>query len=566
MRTSPSACLSVALVSAILLLSSGCSGGDSPGAAPAAGGGDVLASNSYDDLLTLFEDWREFVRPNRVDGVPDYSAAAMAAQQAQLPAYRARLAAVDPSDWPIEQQIDHYLVRAEMNGLDFDHRVRKPWADNPAFYVTIFSAQSDVPAHEGPIIDAWLDTWAHEYPLDAASTDLFAERIATIPALLRQARGNLTGNGADLWRMAPRSFAAQSGDLQALAGRVAGSSAELDQAIAAAIAATDEFRAWLAAESPSKTGPSGVGAGNHTWYLQNVHLVDYTWEQEETLLEHELARSLTSLRLEENRNRDLPMPTRVDNAEDYDRVFNAAVDTMIAFLEEEEVFSMRDYMEPALRARVGRFSPTDGLRGFFSEISYRGPLTMRNHDVHWIDLARREFQPHESPIRRASPLYNMYDNRSEGMATGFEEWMMHAGLFDQQPRTRELIWILLVQRAARGLGGLRQHAGEYTLQEAAEFASSWVPRGFLPADGATIQGEEHFYLTQPGYGTSYIIGKIEIEKLLAERAKQLGDEFTIKRFFDEFFAAGVIPVSLIRWQLTGNKASFLDALQDQGTE
>jgi len=89
-----------------------------------------------------------------------------------------------------------------------------------------------------------------------------------------------------------------------------------------------------------------------------------------------------------------------------------------------------------------------------------------------------------------------------------------------------------------------------------------VPRGFLPADGDTIQGEEHFYLTQPGYGTSYIIGKIEIEKLLAERASQLGDEFTIKRFFDEFFAAGVIPVSLVRWQLTGNRAPFLDALQD----
>jgi hypothetical protein len=543
-------------------LLAGCSaGGSPPGDSPAAGG-EVAASDDYDDLLTLFEEWREFARPEWVDGVPDYGTTAMANQHAELRQYAARLAAIDSSGWPVEQQVDQYLVRAEMNGLDFDHRVRKPWSNNPAFYVTVFSAQSDVPAHEGPIIDGWLDTWAYEYPLDATSAELFAERIGSIPELLQQARTNLTGDGTDLWRMAPRSFAAQSRDLQGLAGRVAGTSEVLDEVIERAIGATDEFVAWLEAEAPSRTGASGVGADNHTWYLQNVHLVDYTWEQEETLLEHELARSLTSLRLEENRNRDLSMPTRVDNAEDYDRIFNAAVDTMIAFLEEEEIFSMRDYMEPALRARVGRFSPTDGLRGFFSEISYRGPLTMRNHDVHWIDLARREFEPHESPIRRASPLYNMYDNRSEGLATGFEEWMMHAGLFDEQPRTRELIWILLVQRAARGLGGLRQHAGEYTLQEAAEFASSWVPRGFLPADGATIQGEEHFYLTQPGYGTSYIIGKIEIEKLMAERANQLGDEFTIKRFFDEFFAAGVIPVSLVRWQLTGNKAPFLDASGD----
>lgn len=566
----PGSAATLALV-ALLLAPLACAAGDASSGGGTAAVATTQASSSYDDLLALFEEWREFQRPRWVDGVPDYGAAAMSAQYAELPEWQARLRAIDPSGWPVEQQIDHYLVRAEMNGLDFDHRVRRPWAENPAFYVTIFSAQSDVPAHEGPIIDGWVDTWAYEYPLDEPQAVFMAGRVGMIPELLEQARGNLTADGADLWRMAPRSFAGQSADLRALAERIeetdtslpADIRADLDAAIEAAIAASDEFRAWLEAEAPSKTGPSGVGIENHTWYAQNVHLIDYTWQQQETLLEHELGRAHASLRLEEHRNRELPELTRIDDAQEYDRAFNAAVDTMIAFLEEEEIFSMRDYMEPALRARVGRFSPPgpDGLRGFFSEISYRDPLTMRNHDVHWIELARREHEPHESPTRRASPLYNIYDNRSEGLATGFEEWMMHAGLFDERPRTRELIWILLIQRAARGLGGLRQHAGEYTLQEAAEFASSWVPRGFLPADGATIQGEEHFYLTQPGYGTSYIIGKIEIEKLLAERAVQLGDEFTLRRFWDEFFAAGVIPVSLVRWQMTGNKAPFLDEIQ-----
>jgi hypothetical protein len=44
---------------------------------------------------------------------------------------------------------------------------------------------------------------------------------------------------------------------------------------------------------------------------------------------------------------------------------------------------------------------------------------------------------------------------------------------------------------------------------------------------------------------------------MAERALQLGDAFTIGRFFDEFFAAGVIPVSLVRWELTGSRAAIL---------
>ncbi|MDH4045780.1 MAG: DUF885 domain-containing protein, partial [Gemmatimonadota bacterium] len=81
--------------------------------------------------------------------------------------------------------------------------------------------------------------------------------------------------------------------------------------------------------------------------------------------------------------------------------------------------------------------------------------------------------------------------------------------------------------------------------------SANTPRGWLSLDGNLVRGEQHLYLQQPGYGTSYVIGKVEIEKLLAERARQLGDAFTLRGFMDELGAAGVIPVSLIRWELTG---------------
>ncbi len=64
-------------------------------------------------------------------------------------------------------------------------------------------------------------------------------------------------------------------------------------------------------------------------------------------------------------------------------------------------------------------------------------------------------------------------------------------------------------------------------------------------------GEQHLYLQQPGYGTSYVIGKIEIDKLIAVRARQLGSAFTLRKFMDEKDAAGLIPVSLLHWELTG---------------
>ena len=40
-------------------------------------------------------------------------------------------------------------------------------------------------------------------------------------------------------------------------------------------------------------------------------------------------------------------------------------------------------------------------------------------------------------------------------------------------------------------------------------------------------------------------------KLFRDRAQQLGEDFNLKDFMDEFYAAGVIPVSLIRWELSG---------------
>ena len=466
-----------------------------------------------------------------------------------------KLEAIDIESWPVPQQIDWHLLRAEMNGLDFDHRVRKPWANNPAYYVMMFTSQSDVPAHEGPVIHTWIDTWEYEYPLSAEASEELAGRFGIVPPLLEEARGNLVGPGHDLWRLGVGSIRAQSRDLATYRAQVAGASAALDDALQQAIVATDEFGDWVESQVVYKHGRSGVGKDNYSWYLQNVHLVPYTWEEALTLMKRELWRANASLRLEENRNRHLPQQVRYQNSEEYDAALNRGVTGFMDFLREEEIMTIRDYMDQALRERIGSFSlPSrdDGLRGFFAEVEYRDGEVMRTHGYHWFDLARMKYEPHESPIRRVPALYNIYDGRSEGMATGVEEMMMHAGAFDDRPRSRELIWILLAQRAARAIGGLMQHGNEWTHQEAVEFAAKWVPRGWLPADGATINWEEHFYLTQPGYGISYVMGKIEIEQLLAERAMQLGDDFSIKRFMDEFAAVGVIPVSMVRWELTGH--------------
>jgi len=509
-------------------------------------------STRYEDLVTLFEAWRDFQKPKLIDSVPDYSAKAMAAQHRELAAYQRRLAVIDTSGWPVAQRVDYHLVKAEMNGLDFDHRVRQPWARDPAFYVMLFPEQSDVPAREGPVIHGAIDLWMYAFPLAPQHATELAAQIRAIPKLLEQAKSNLVGNARDLWSAGIRSMKGQSDDLAAFGEKVAGSDNTLTAEIQAAREATEAFGVWLEKEAPAKTGPSGVGFENYNWYLQNVQLVPYTWQEEVTIMHRELARAHAALRLEEHRNRKLPQPATVASAEEYDRRFNEAVTEYMNFLRDQEIVSIRDYMDAALRERIGSFSPaTNGRREFFSEVSYRDPVVMRTHGYHWFDLARMKSEPHASPIRRVPLLYNIFASRAEGLATGMEEMMMHAGLFDARPHARELIWILLAQRGARALGDLYMHSNEWTMEQAIKFASEWTPREWLAEDGNTVWFEQHLYLRQPTYGTSYLIGKIEIEQLLAERARQLGDAFTLKRFMDELNAAGMIPMSLIRWELTG---------------
>jgi Bacterial protein of unknown function (DUF885) len=514
--------------------------------------GQPARSTRYDDLTALFTEWRTFQRPTLVNGVPDYTPAAMAAQHKALAGYQSRLASIDPSGWPIPQQADYHVVRAEMNGLDFDHRVLRPWANNPAFYVTIFPSESDQPAREGPFAYGAVELWSHRFPLSAGDAQAIGAGVRAVPGLLAQARTNLVGNGQDLWIHGARDMRQQSADLQALVGRLTASDGPLTQDVERARAATDGFAAWLEKEATTKTGPSGVGLDNYNWYLPHVMLLPYTWRDLVTLMERELARAHTSLALEETRNAALPQQTPIASADEHAKRFDAAVSEYIAFLRDRRIMTVRDYMDPALRARIGRFSP--GPREFFTEVDYRDPEVMRTHGYHWFDKGRMVHLPHASPVRRGPLLYNIFITRTEGLATGWEEMMMHAGMFDARPRTRELIYILLAQRAARALGDLRMHGDEASIESTATFTAAHTPRGWLRLDGNLVRFEQHLYLQQPGYGISYVVGKIEIEKLLADRRRQLGDRFTMMQFVDELDAAGLIPISLLRWELTGELA------------
>ena len=131
-----------------------------------------------------------------------------------------------------------------------------------------------------------------------------------------------------------------------------------------------------------------------------------------------------------------------------------------------------------------------------------------------------------------------------------EELILQAGLLDGRPRAREIDYILEAKRAARVLPELMLQANRWTYAEALASLTSRAPYWMQP-DDSIARFDIELYLRQPGYGIGYQMGKVELEKLLGEVGAAEGRDFDLKRFHDRFRAAGMIPISLIRWEMTG---------------
>lgn len=517
--------------------------------------------NQSDVLVELFKEWRTFEVPPLIDGVPDYSQESFDARQAGYTVLREKLEGLPKEKWSVEAQVDWQLLWAEMNGYQFNYKVLKPWQRDPAFYKAIWTSKSDVPAHEGPTSHFVIELWQYNFPLNKEDRKKLISAIQRIPNFNQQAQKNLTGNAKDLWIAGIRDIENQS---QVLNEMLLKSSIARDKQLAlqikAAKSSTDDLVAWLKKEAPKKNGPSGIGKEHYTWYQQNVHLVPLTWEDEVLLLKRELARAWSSLKLEEHRNRALPELLPADSKESYRTLAKNAAEELLEFLDQNEIVTVKKYFSSALEPHLGSYIPPE-TRNFFWITAHLDPKPLFSHFYHWFELERMLQEPHQNPIREKALLYNIFDSRNEGLATAVEEMFMHAGLYDQNPRAREIVYILIAQRAARGLGSLYAHANMMPMAEAGKIHSEYTPRGWMKTEKELLLFEQHLYLRQPGYGTSYITGKYLIEEMMMEVAQQNEANFSIKTFFDTLNRIGNIPVSLGRWEMTQD-SSQLKALNN----
>ena len=126
--------------------------------------------------------------------------------------------------------------------------------------------------------------------------------------------------------------------------------------------------------------------------------------------------------------------------------------------------------------------------------------------------------------------------------------MLQAGLFDNQPRTREIIYNFARLRALRVEVDVKLALGSFSIDQAAQYLEERVPM-----DAATARLEATSFAAAPGQAISYQIGKLQIIKFLAEAHRLEGDAFSLRAFHDFVWKNGNVPIALQRWEYLGLK-------------
>jgi hypothetical protein len=244
-----------------------------------------------------------------------------------------------------------------------------------------------------------------------------------------------------------------------------------------------------------------------------------------------------------HRNRNLPELEPSPTADEYARRIAATDRNIREFLLREQILTIPPYVGE-LDTNAPFIQRPTGLN-FWEYVQFRDPHPDHLHAVipgHRFDGLVEENNTH--PVRgRVSDGV-----RTEGWGVYLEEAMMQAGVLANRPRVDELIYLFGIFRAARVPADVGMQRNEMTVEQAVKYMRDRTP--FLDADVARVDAE--IYLRQPpGYGIGYTVGYLQMRKLLADRRWQLGERFVLKDFHDDFLSRGRLPMSLLRWEMTG---------------
>ena len=547
-------------------------------------------SGSLEALANHFWQWRARYQPFSRDDIPrierpiedpagprDWSAGSIAKQKAALEDFEKQWKQIDPKGWSVARQVDYRLAGSALARVRWELDINPRWQRDPSFYLD-------------QTLTALLEALVQPPPFDALRSREIVDRMQEIPKIIDDGKANLH---------AVRPFAALAiGDLQQIRPELerverevapmlhdgeqrdgaAGDGASGNENLAAkfhtstekAILALESYRTWLQAQLDKMPDDAAVGRANYEFFLHNVALLPYSPEQLLPISRQEWDRSVAFEQYERQRNQGLPelklaanLPEEIDRAKEDEL-------SIRKFLQDKGILTVpADVRHYTLRPMPGYL---DALADFGELDDFTGPSRLNDDGVRWASppspqlgyfwlATAKDPRPdmvhegvpghyfqmclswrHPDPIRR-----HYYDSgANEGIGFYAEELMLQAGLFDDSPRTREIIYNFMRLRALRVEVDVKLALGSFTIGQAADYLAQHVPM-----DKKSAEAEAALFATTPGQAISYQIGKSQILHFLANAKLAQGDKFSLRAFHDFLWKNGNLPIALQRWEYLG---------------
>jgi Bacterial protein of unknown function (DUF885) len=487
----------------------------------------------------------------------DWSRASIEKRRKDLAGFESRWKKIDSRSWPIQKQVDYKLIGSALARVQWELDVNPGWKRDPLFYV-------------GQTLTALAEALTVPAPYDETRSREILTRIQNIPTILEAGEANLDKPPAPFAGVTIQALDGIRDRLHKMASALRASTSlsesELNGAVDRAADALEKFRADLQQRLRSLPPQTALGRDSYVWFLKNVALMPYSPEELLAMGRQEWARAVAFEVYEKNRNKDVPPLKIADNIDSW--IADAAAKELQVrkFLEERGIVSVPDWVQHyTLRAtpeylRALGFSETDDFTspsrlkenciryvpepsdklGYFWRATAMDSRPICVHEGipgHYFQLCLS--WKHEDPIRR-----HYYDSGpNEGLGFYAEEMMLQAGLFDDSPHTREIIYNFMRLRALRVEVDVKLALGQFTLEQAAKYLQEKVPM-----DEQTARQEAIAFATGPGQAIDYQIGKLQIIRFLAEARIKQGEQFNLRAFHDFVWKNGNVPISLQRWE------------------
>ena len=528
-------------------------------------------TDSLDQLASDFWTWRAEYRPFSFDDVPrmehaagarDWSAASIAKQRSDLAAFERRWKSMPTEGWPVARMVDYRLIGSALARVRWELDVNPRWQRDPAFYVE-------------QTVDAVQEDLTSPAPFNDTRSREFVARTENIPSILEQAKANLKS-------VAPfaQLTIAMLSDIDARLARVErgvsplltgdDQRARFQTAITKASKAFIDYREWLKQNLPNMRQDFSLGDKAYGFFLHQVALLPYTPEQLLAMARQDFERVLAMESYEHQRDLRAPELKLAATAEEEAARMVRDDANIRRYLTEHQILTVPpDLPHWTLRPAPDYVAALDG----FGELDdFTGPSRLHQNGTRWIDPPSNDLPyfwkayaqdarttgVHEGvpghffqlslAWRNPDPIRRQYYDSSANEGIGFyaEEMMLDAGLYDDSPRSREIIYNFARLRALRVEVDVKLALGRFTIPQAADYLVRTVPM-----DRQTGEGEAAGFATAPGLGIAYEIGKLQIERMLADRRLEQGGKFSLRAFHDYVWSNGNVPLALQRWELLG---------------